>query len=93
MGGNQDAPPPQSQGTIQGEHDYTVEPLIKLSIDELLSVLGDVGVNWRTAVLVPVLSSHSHREVHGGQQAQYRADDQGCGIPIIYHGLEGKSSF
>lgn len=89
-----DAPPPQSQGAVQAEHGVAVSLLIKLSIDELLFELGGIApLPWCTAVLVPVLSSHSHREVHCGQQAQHRADDQSCGISIVYHGLDSDRSF
>lgn len=91
-----DAPPPQSQGAVQAEHGVTVRLLIKVSIDEFISELWDIDrltlKGW-TAVLIPVLGSDSHREVDCGQQAQHRANDQSCGIAVVYHGLDGGSSF
>lgn len=91
-----DAPPPQSQSAVQAEHGVTVSLLIKVSIDEFISELWDIDrltLKVWTAVLIPVLGSDSHREVDCGQQAQHGADDQSCGIAVVYHGLDGGSSF
>lgn len=49
-------------------------------------------INFWGIVLIPVLSPHSHGEVHRGQQAQHGADNQSCGVPVIHHGREEDSS-
>ena len=91
LAGHQDAPPPQSQGAVQPEHGVAVGLLIDLSVDEVIYEPGQVAelsFHRGTAVLVPLLSPHSHRQVHRGQQAQHRADHQSGGISIIDHDLE-----
>lgn len=87
-----DAPPPQSQGAIVAEQDVAVDLLIKPFVVELRGV-APLMFTWWTVVLVPVLGSHSHWEVNSGQKAQHWANDQSCGITVVYHGQSGVTLF
>lgn len=80
VGRNKHTPPPEAHSPVKTEQRVAVGFLIEFSVHELLvqgAQLGYVGLSAHrgAAVLVPVLRSDGHRQIHGGYDAQHAGDD------------------